>query len=107
MRKCVSKVHARWKNGVLFRLTSILAGSTQVKNIKVPLLRGRPWKTVRNVDKADSSMEVGTLILGEMASSNASQKVLPSTSLTSIICNDFSKGAVTNKSYVNNFPKVL
>jgi hypothetical protein len=43
---------------------------------------------LRNVDRTDLSPEVASLILGDMASSKASQKVLPST-----ICNDFSKGA--------------
>lgn len=73
--------------------TSILEGFSQVKNIKVPFLRLRPWKMLRNVDRADSSTGVAVLILGDMASSKASQKVLPSISLTRTICNDFSKGA--------------
>lgn len=90
-----------------FRLTSILDGSSQVKNMKVPFLRTRPWKILRNVDRADSSMEVGALILGEMASSKASQKVLPSTSLTRTIFNDFSKGAAIKKSYVSNFQNLF
>lgn len=90
-----------------FRLTSILDGSSQVKNMKVPFLRGLPWKILRNVDRADSSMEVGALILGEIASSMASQKVLPSTSLTRTICNDFSKGAAIKKSYVSNFQNLF
>ena len=86
----------------IFRLTSILDESSQVKNMKVPFLRGHPWKILRNVDRADSSMEVSALILGEMASSKASQKVLPSTSLTRTIFNDFSKGAAIKNSYVTN-----
>lgn len=72
--------------------TSILDGSIQVKNMKVPFLRDRPWKMLRNVERADTSTGLGALILGEIASSKASQKVLPSTSLTSTICNDFSRG---------------
>jgi hypothetical protein len=48
---------------------------------------------LRNVDRAVSSTGVAVLILGDMASSKASQKVLPSISLTRTICNDFSKGA--------------
>lgn len=92
---------------VRFRLTSILDGSSQVKNMKAPFFRGRPWKMLRNVDSADSSMEVGALILGEMASSKASQKVLPSRSLTSTFCNDFSKGAVIRRSSDINFHKFL
>jgi len=56
----------------------------------LPLLRGLFWKIPRNVERAVVSSEDGDLILGEMASSNASQKVLPSTSLTRTICNDFS-----------------
>ena len=83
------------------RLTSILDGSSQVKNMKVPFLRGRPWKILRNVVKADSSTGVGDLILGAMASSKAPQKVLPSISLTRTICNDFSKGAAIKKNYVS------
>lgn len=51
------------------------------------------WK----VNRADSSTDVGFLILGEITSSKAFQKVLPSTSLTSIIFNDFSKGAVNSR----------
>lgn len=61
--------------------------------MKVPFLRGRPSKIPRNVDRADSSAAVGDSILGEIASSKASQKVLPSTSLTRTICKDFSKEA--------------
>lgn len=83
-----------------FTLTSILEGSSQVKNMKVPFLRARPWKMLRNVDRADSSTGVGAWILGEIASSKASQKVLPSTSLTKTICNDFSKGAALKESYI-------
>ena len=83
-------------------LTSILVGSSQVKNMKVPFLRGRPWKMLRNVERADSSAGVGDLILGEMASSNASQKVLPSTSLTNTICSDFSRGAAHHKTYIRD-----
>lgn len=86
-RECIVSVSAK------FKLTSIFKGSNHVKNMNVPFLRGRPWKILRNVDKADSSTEVGALILGEMALSKASQNVLPSTSLTSIICSDFSKVA--------------
>jgi hypothetical protein len=48
---------------------------------------------LRNVDRTDLSPEVASLILGDMASSKASQKVLPSISLPRTICNDFSKGA--------------
>lgn len=48
---------------------------------------------LRNVDRANSSTGVGILILGEIASSKASQKVFPSTSLTRTIFNDFSEGA--------------
>lgn len=81
------------EKGVRLVLTSILEGSSQVKNMKVPFLRGRPWKVLRNLERAESSTEVGDLILGAMASSNASQKVLPSTSLTKTICSDFSSGA--------------
>jgi hypothetical protein len=55
-----------------FTLTSILEGSSQVKNIGVPFLRGRPWKMLRNVDRTDLSTEVASLILGDMASSKAS-----------------------------------
>lgn len=47
----------------------------------------------RKVERADSSIEESVLILGEMASSKASQNVLPLISLTRTICNDFSKGA--------------
>lgn len=75
--------------------------------MEVPFLRGRPWKMLRNVDRADSSMAVGALIRGEMASSKASQKVLPSTSLTRTICNDFSQGAVIKKHDTVNFKKLL
>ncbi|PON69792.1 hypothetical protein PanWU01x14_085760 [Parasponia andersonii] len=82
------------------RLTSILDGSSQVKKMKVPFLRGRPWKILRNVDRADSSTGVGDLILGEMASPKASQKVLPSTSLTRTICKDFSRAAAIKKDEV-------
>jgi hypothetical protein len=92
---------------IYIRLTSILDGSSQLKNMKVPFLRGRPWKMLRNVDRADSSMGAGDLIRGEMASSKASQKVLPSTSLTRTICNDFSKGAVIKKNNTINFQKFL
>lgn len=88
-------------------LTSILDGSGQVKNMKVPFLSGRPSKMARNVDKADSSVGLGDLILGEIASFKASQKVLPSTSLTSTICNDFSKDAAVKKNYVNNPPSLF
>lgn len=84
------------------RLTSIWEGSSQVKNIEVPFLRDRPWKILRNLDRANSSTGVSDLILGEMASSKASQKVLPSMSLTRTICNDFSEGAAIKKSYVSN-----
>lgn len=66
--------------------------------MKVPLLRLRPWKIPRNVDRADSSTGDGALILGEIASSKASQKVLPSTSLTRTICNDFSSGTALKES---------
>lgn len=78
-------------------LTIILVGSSQVKNMKVPFLKGLPWKMLRNVERADSSTGVGDLILGEMASSNASQKVLPSRSLTKTICNAFSRRAALHK----------
>jgi len=61
--------------------------------MKVPFLRGRSRKTPRKVVKAVSSADVDAGILGDMASFNASQNVLPSTSLTRIICNDFSKEA--------------
>lgn len=47
---------------------------------------------------AVSSAVVGFAILGDMASLNASQKVLPSTFLTRMICNDFSSGAAVRKS---------
>jgi hypothetical protein len=70
--------------------------------MKVPFLRGCPSKVLRNVDRANSSTGVGDLILGEMASFKASQNVFPSTSLTRIICNDFSKGAAINKSNVSH-----
>jgi hypothetical protein len=49
------------------------------------------------VVKAVSSAVVGFAILGDMASLKASQKVLPSTSLTRIICNNFSAGAAIRK----------
>lgn len=52
---------------------------------------------LRKVDNADSSTGVGALILGEMASSKASQKVLPSTSRTRTICKDFSEGAAIKR----------
>lgn len=52
---------------------------------------------LRNVESADSSNGFGDVILGEMASSKASQNVLPSTSLTKIICSDFSRGAAVHK----------
>lgn len=51
----------------------------------------------RNVESAVSSTGVGDLILGERASSKASQNVLPSRSLTKIICSDFSRGAALHK----------
>lgn len=78
---------------IYFILTSILVGSSQVKNMEVPFLRARPWKMLRNVERACLSTGVGELILGETASSKASQNVLPSTSLTRIIWSDFSTGA--------------
>lgn len=71
-------------------LTSILEGLVQVKRMTLPLLRGLFWKIPWNVERAVLSSGEGDLSLGEMASSNASQKVLPSTSLTRTICNDFS-----------------
>lgn len=104
---CVEWILIARMRYVKFRLTSILDGSSQVKNMKVPFFKGLPWKMLRNVYSADSSMEVGALILGEMASSKASQKVLPSTFLTSTICNDFSEGAAIRRSYVFNFHKLL
>lgn len=48
---------------------------------------------LRNVESADLSTVVGEVILGEIASSKASQNVLPSTSLTKMMCTDFSRGA--------------
>lgn len=51
----------------------------------------------RNVERADSSTGVGDLILGERASSNAPQKVLPSISLTRTISSDFSRGTALHK----------
>lgn len=74
--------------------TSILVGSNQVKIIDVPCLRSRPWKVLRNVDREELSIAVGLLILGVIRSSKAFQNVLPSTSLTSTMFSDFSKGAV-------------
>lgn len=96
-----------WQNypiSINCTLTSILDGSIQVKNMKVPFLRDRPWKMLRNVERADSSTGLGALILGEIASSKASQKVLPSMSLTSTICNDFSWGAAIQKINVSILP---
>lgn len=52
-----------------------------------------PW----NVESAISSTGVGDVILGERASSKASQNVLPSKSLTKIICSEFSRGAALHK----------
>lgn len=86
--------------------TSILEGWGQVKKMEVPLLSGRPWKIPRNVERADSSTGVGALILGEMASSKASQNVLPSTSLTRTICNDFSIGSALKKNVNWQFTSV-
>lgn len=108
VRKHLCTTHACSNVAYIYiRLTSILDGSSQLKNMKVPFLRGRPWKMLRNVDRADSSMGASALIRGEMASSKASQKVLPSTSLTRTICNDFSKGAVIKKNKTINFQKFL
>lgn len=51
----------------------------------------------RNFESADSSTGVSDVILGERASSKASQNVLPSRSLTNIICSDFSREAALHK----------
>jgi len=59
------------------RLTSNLEGFNQVKIMKVPFLRGRSKKTLRKMLKAISSAVVDAGILGDMASLNASQNVLP------------------------------
>lgn len=69
--------------------------------MKVPFFSDRPSNILRNVDIADSSTGLGDLILGEIASSKASQKVLPSTSLTRTICNDFSREPASNN--INNY----
>ena len=66
-------------------LTSILVGSSQVKNMKVPFLRGRPWKMLQNVERANSSARGRPW---KMASSKVSQKVLLSTSPTNTICKE-------------------
>ena len=70
--------------------TSNLDGSAHVKRTVVPFFRARLWKVLRNVSIASVSVAVGSLILGEMTSFNASQKVLPSTSRTRTIWRDFS-----------------
>lgn len=68
--------------------------------MEVPFLSARFSKVLRNVERADSSIVVGDFILGVIASSRASQKVLPSTSLTRTICSDFSKGTAFSKANV-------